>query len=206
MSDPEKKRATYQDVLDAPPHKNAEIINGTLHLWPRPGIPHANVASVIGGELYAPFGRGRGGPGGWIILDEPELHFGDDVLIPDLAGWRRERLPHLADVPYFTLPPDWICEVLSRSTEKVDRLEKMPNYAAAGVAHAWLVHPAHRSVEVFRLHDGKWMAIASYTDSVRARIEPFDAIEIDLDALWTDTPLPTRAGEEPGVYAFERHM
>ena len=89
----EPKRAPYQDVLDAPPHKVTEVINGKLHVFPRPSLPHSLVASVLGAELGPPFARGRGGPGGWIILDEPELHLGEDILVPDVAGWRRERLP-----------------------------------------------------------------------------------------------------------------
>src|SRR5688572_857964 len=130
MSDPvdKKKRATYQDVLDAPDHVVAEIINGELHLSPRLFGPHTSVASTLGEELGPPFKRGRGGPGGWIILDEPELHLGDEVLVPDLAGWRRARMPIVPE-EHFELAPDWICEVLSKSTEKADRLEKMPTYA-----------------------------------------------------------------------------
>src|SRR5262245_52802862 len=124
------KRATYDDVLTAPPHKVAEVINGKLHLFPRPALPHCAAASVLGAELGLPFGRGRGGPGGWIILAEPELHLGEDILVPDLAGWRRERWPAIDRSAYTTLPPDWVCEVLSRSTEKVDRAEKLPIYAA----------------------------------------------------------------------------
>lgn len=201
MSDPvdKKKRATYQDVLDAPEHKVAEIINGVFHLSPRPFAPHTAVASVLGQEIGTPFGRGRGGPGGWIILDEPELHLGEDVLVPDLAGWRRERMPVVPD-EHFSLPPDWVCEVLSKSTEPIDRLEKMPIYASFGVAYAWLVSPKMRSIEVSRLVDGRWSAIGVYKGNDRARIEPFDAIELDLATLWADIPLPTRASEAAAQY------
>lgn len=203
MSDPvPKRRATYQDILDAPEHKVAEIIGGELRLFPRPGIPATEAASVIGEELGPPFKRGRGGPGGWFILDEPELHLGEDVIVPDLAGWRRERLPVLPNEPYFTLPPDWICEVLSRSTERTDRAEKMPLYASVGVGHVWLVHPRHRTLEAYRLHDGKWVSLAVYKDDDRARIEPFDAIEFDLALLWADVALPTRASEEAADYGY----
>jgi Uma2 family endonuclease len=203
MSDPvdKKKRATYQDVLDAPEHKVAEIINGTLHVSPRPAQPHTRVASSLGYVLGPPFDRGNGGPGGWIILAEPELHLGDDVLVPDLAGWRRERMPMIADESYFTLPPDWICEVLSKSTAHVDRMEKMPIYAASGVQFAWLVNPRARTLEAYRLgDDGRFVTIATYDEHARARIEPLDAIELDLARLWADLPLPTRASE---VTAFD---
>src|SRR5437016_825432 len=137
MADPAKKRATYEDVLRAPEHVVAEIINGELRLSPRPGKPHARATSSLGIELGGPFDRGRGGPGGWIILDEPELHLGEEVVVPDLAGWRRERMPTLDEAAYFTLAPDWICEALSKSTEADDRADKLPIYAAAGVEHAW---------------------------------------------------------------------
>lgn len=196
-----KRRATYQDILDAPEHEIAEIIGGELRLSPRPGIPATEAASVIGEELGPPFKRGRGGPGGWLILDEPELHLGEDVLVPDLGGWRRERLPVLPDDAFFTLPPDWVCEVLSRSTERTDRAEKMPLYASVGVRHVWLVHPRRRTLEAYQLQDGKWLTLAVYKDADRARIEPFDAIEFDLALLWADVALPARAQEEAADYA-----
>ncbi len=199
-----KKRATYQDVLDAPEHKVAEIINGEVVVSPRPGAPHTAVASALGGELAATFGRGRGGPGGWIILDEPELHFDDDILVPDIAGWRRDRMPFVPDEAFFTLPPDWICEVLSKSTEHRDRILKLPIYARAGVRYAWLVNPFARCIEVFRREGEHWAAISGHQDLERARIEPFEAIEINLAELWQDLPLPTRASEGYwGYYAFE---
>jgi Uma2 family endonuclease len=203
MIDPaEKRRATYQDVLDAPEHVVAEIIAGELRLSPRPAGPATSVASVLGAELVLPFGRGRGGPGGWIILAEPELHLGDEVVVPDLAGWRRERMPVVPDEAFFTVVPDWICEVLSPSTERMDRAEKMPLYATLGVHHAWLVHPRRRTLEAFRLHEGKWLAIAVHKDDDRARIEPFDAVELDVASLWADVPLPTRASEGPADYDY----
>ena len=203
MSDPaEKRRATYQDVIDAPAHMIAEIIGGELRLSNRPAGPATAAASVIGEELGPPFKRGRGGPGGWIILDEPELHLGDAVVVPDLAGWRRERMPMIPDEAFFSVTPDWVCEVLSPSTERTDRAEKMPLYASAGVGHAWLVHPRRRTLELFRIHEGKWLAHAVYKDEDKARIEPFDAIEFDLALLWADVALPTRASEEAAEYEY----
>ncbi|MDB4955056.1 MAG: hypothetical protein JWO36_2625 [Myxococcales bacterium] len=204
MSDPAKtRRATYQDVIDSPEHMVAEIIGGELRLSNRPGGPPTAVVSALNDELGPPFKRGRGGPGGWLILFEPELHFGEEIIVPDLAGWRRERLPLVPDAAFITVPPDWVCEVLSKSTEKTDRAEKMPLYASVGVSYAWLVHPRLRTLEAFRLHEGKWLALAVYKDTDRARIEPFDAIELDLTMLWADVPLPTKASESPGHYEFE---
>jgi Uma2 family endonuclease len=200
MEPVKKRRATYRDVIDAPEHMVAEIIGGELRLTTRPGGPATAAASALGEELGPPFKRGRGGPGGWLILDEPELHLEDEIAVPDLAGWRRERLSLAPDAPFITVPPDWICEVLSKSTERFDREEKMPLYASSGVQHAWLVHPRRRSLEVFRLCDGQWVMIAIYRDADRARIEPFDAIEIDVAVLWADAALPTRASEPPARY------
>ena len=204
MSDPvdKKKRATYQDVLDAPANKVAEIVNGELRLSPHPGAPHTVVASVLGGELYAPFGR-DGGPGGWILLDEPELHLGEDIVVPDLAGWRIERMPMAPDASFFTLPPDWVCEVISLSTEKHDRIDKMKIYAGAGVGSIWLVNPTRRSLEAYRLVDGNWMVVGLHKDTDRARIEPFETFELDLARLWMRSPLPTRAQEQPGHYEYD---
>ncbi|MBL0218757.1 MAG: Uma2 family endonuclease [Myxococcales bacterium] len=200
MAEPKPRWPSYQDVLDAPDNKVAEIIGGELFVAPRPAGAHAAVSSALGAEITPPFGRGRGGPGGWIILDEPELHFETNVVIPDLAGWRRKQMPKVEDVPYFTLPPDWLCEVLSRSTEKVDRALKLPIYATAGVQHVWLLHPANRTLEVLRIHEGKWLTLAVHRDGQRVRAEPFDAIELDLAVLWADLALPSQALEPTALY------
>jgi len=169
----------------------AEIIDGDLSLQPRPAKPHAAAATALSEELGPPFKRGRGGPGGWILLFEPELHLGDDVLVPDLAGWRRERMPELTvDEPYFTLAPDWVCEVLSPSSSKMDRSRKLPIYAREGIPHAWLVDPLLRMLEVLRLTDGKWTIVATHADAAKVRAEPFDAIELDMAILWADVRLP----------------
>lgn len=185
MSDAAKKLATYQDVLNAPPHMVAEVFGGELHLHPRPAKPHAAAASALGEELGPPFKRGRGGPGGWILLDEPELHLNSDILVPDLAGWRTERMAELVDdEPYFTLVPDWVCEVLSARTAKYDRTDKMNIYAREQVRWTWLVDPLLRTLEAYRLHEGKWTLLGTWRDEVLVRAEPFDAIELDLAALW----------------------
>lgn len=201
MATPTKKRATYQDVLDAPEHAVAEIVDGELHVMPRPAAPANSVHSSLLFELGPPFSRGRGGPGGWIIIGEPELHLPDgDVLVPDLAGWRRERMSVVPDAAGISIAPDWVCEVLSPSTERLDRAQKVRIYARWGVAYAWLVHPRHRTVEVLRLHeDGTWLTLAVHRDDERVRAEPFDAIELDLANLWAD--LPVRAGEAAAQYA-----
>ena len=177
-------RATYQDVLDAPAYQVAEIVDGTLHTHPRPSPPHTLASSALGNDLGNPFQFGRGGPGGWWILDEPELHLGDDILVPDLAGWRRERMAELPSTPYFTLAPDWACEVLSASTRRVDLQEKRPVYAREGVEYLWLVEPTDRTLEAFELRDGEWVLIGCAKDDEPVSIRPFDAITFNLSDLW----------------------
>ena len=178
------RRATYQDVLDAPAHRVAEIIDGTLYTHPRPAMPRALATSSLQGDLSNPFQFGRGGPGGWWIIFEPELHLGEDVVVPDLAGWRRERMPEYPDTAYVTLAPDWVCEALSASTRKVDLHEKRPIYAREGVPYLWLVDPTDRTLEAFELHDGQWLLIASAKDDEPVSIRPFDAITFSLGDLW----------------------
>jgi Uma2 family endonuclease len=187
MASPVRKRATYDDLLKVPDQLVAEIIDGDLHTSPRPAAPHALASSVLGSELGPPFHRGRGGPGGWWILDEPELHLGEDILVTDLAGWRRERMPVIPDAAYFTLGPDWACEVLSPSSERLDRVRKLPVYAREGVRHVWLVNPTTRTLEVLRLETGGWVVAATHGGDAPVRAEPFAAIELDLGALWGES-------------------
>ena len=177
-------RATYQDVLDAPAHRVAEIVCGTLYTNPRPALPHALATSYLGVELGGTFGRGHGGPGGWWILFEPELHLGEDILVPDLAGWRLERMPKFPDAAFVTLAPDWVCEVLSASTRKLDLCGKRPVYAREGVGHLWLVDPVARTLEAFELRDGEWVLIASAKDDDPISVRPFEAITFSLGGLW----------------------
>jgi Uma2 family endonuclease len=181
------KRATYEDVVNAPEHQVAEILDGELFLSPRPSLRHASASSQLGGVLVPAYGQNQP-PGGWWILFEPELHFGGDVLVPDLAGWRRERMPAIPDTAFASLAPDWVCEVLSPSTVRIDRGRKLRIYAAAGVAHAWLVNPAERTLEVLRLRDGAWTIVAVCTGSETVRLEPFEVIELALGLLWADSP------------------
>jgi Uma2 family endonuclease len=179
-----KKVATCQDVLDAPEHLVAEIIRGTLSLMPRPPAINARSSSRLGGELSGPFDRRRGGPGGWVLLDEPELRLGDSIVVPDLAGWRRSRMPELSDVSFFTLAPDWACEVLSPPTEQLDRAEKLPLYAEQRVTHAWLLSPIARTLEVFELDGRTFRLLGVFKNDDRVRAPPFEVFELELGALW----------------------
>ena len=193
VAKPTPKRATYADLEALPPYVVGEILFGVLYVNPRPAMPHARVASKLGAVLDGPFDNGREGPGGWIILDEPELHLGSepDVLVPDLAGWRQARMPHVPAAPFTKLAPDWVCEILSASTEASDRGEKMTIYARERVSHAWLVDPAIRTLEVFRLDGETWRMLKTWHGNVTVNAEPFDAIALDLAALWERLPPST---------------
>lgn len=184
MSSTALRKARYEDLFDLPENVVGEIVNGEVHVSPRPASPHARVSSVLGSDIGGPFDRGRGGPGGWWILFEPELHLGPDVLVPDLAGWRKERMPQLLNTPYFELPPDWICEVLSPSTARLDRLKKLPIYARVGVRWAWLVDPLARTLEVLEQREGLWTILSVHADDEELRAPPFDAVPLELGALW----------------------
>ncbi|MEM8821459.1 MAG: Uma2 family endonuclease [Pseudomonadota bacterium] len=165
----------------------AELVAGRLHLQPRPASRHGFAASGLGVKIGGPFGFDDGdGPGGWWIIGEPELHFGEDVLVPDVAGWRRECLPSYPDVAYFELAPDWVCEVLSPSTRQFDLVEKRAVYARERVAHLWLVDPLAKSLEAFTLRDGAWVLVAALRDDQPVQLAPFDAILFELSALWPD--------------------
>ncbi len=181
-----KPGATYQDVIDAPPHKVAEIIDGTLYLNPRPAPAHAVAKSGIGAVLGMPFGHGRGGPGGWRIINEPELHLGKDVLVPDVAGWRRARMPKIPVTAYFALAPDWVCEVLSPSTHRVDRGRKSAIYAREKIPYMWLVDLGKRTLEAYELESGRWALIDSLCDDAIVALPPFDAVSFPLSDLWDD--------------------
>jgi Uma2 family endonuclease len=179
--------ATYQDVLDAPPNMVAELVNGALHLHPRPAARHGFATSRLGGKLNSRFDMEDDGPGGWWIIDEPELHLGEDVLVPDIAGWRRERMPEYPDTPSIDLAPDWVCEVLSPGTRKFDLTEKRAVYGNVGVRHLWLVDPTARTLEAFAADDvGNWTLLAALKDADPVSLPPFDAIEFPLSQLWPD--------------------
>ena len=187
--EPARRRATYEDVLNAPEHMVAEILDGELYTSPRPASPHANATAALIGDLRGPFNRDADGPenpGGWWILAEPELHLGPDVVVPDLAGWRRERMPRLPNVAYFELAPDWVCEVVSPRTGIIDRRRKMPIYAREGIARLWIVDPILKTLEVYRLEGGRWIVASTHGGDERVRAEPYDAIELYIGRWWLE--------------------
>jgi Uma2 family endonuclease len=180
------RRASYQDVLNAPPNMVAELVGGVLHLQPRPASRHARASFKLAGRLDDPFENGIGGPGGWYLAIEPELHFGEDVLVPDLAGWRRERMGEFPDAPAIELAPDWVCELLSPGTRRFDLTEKRDIYGARGVGHLWLVDPGARTLEAFELRGGAWVLVVALADDAEVRVAPFDAVAFPLSALWPE--------------------
>ncbi len=188
--EPPNDPAVEAEFQAAPGIMVVEIIDGELHTRPRPARRHARAASILGHEITGPFDRGHGGPGGWVILDEPELHLGrrPDKLVPDLAGWRRERMPDLfegdGDPAHFDLAPDWVCQVLSPRTESTDRAKKMRIYRREKLGHVWLLNPVLRTLEIYRLESGRWSQLDVHEGDRAVKAEPFDAIDLDLGALW----------------------
>jgi Uma2 family endonuclease len=184
----QNRRATYDDILKLPKNMVGEIIGGELFVSPRPASKHALAASRLTGKLEPSFGGGGSGPGGWWIISEPEIHIGnkpnEEVYVPDLAGWRRERMPEFPDVPFFEMIPDWVCEILSPSNMRLDRTKKVPQYAVLGVKHLWLINPRDKMLEVFRLEGDKWSLLSTYIEADKVRVEPFEAMEFDLGSLW----------------------
>jgi len=183
---PFDRPATYQDLEQLPPNVVAEIVDDELWASPRPAPCHSRAWARLTGFIEPPFYQGRRGPGGWIILGEPEIHLGKQVLVPDLAGWKRTRLPRLPATAYVPIAPDWVCEVISPSTARLDRAKKLGIYARESVQHAWLVDPLAQTIEVLRLEGGRWTVIATHAGDTVVRIEPFEDIEIEIGVLWGD--------------------
>jgi len=183
---PFDRRATYEDLVKLPDHLVAEIVDGELHASPRPAPRHAVAYARATRLLESAFDSGRTGPGGWWILAEPELHLGADVLVPDLAGWRRTRMPRVPETAYFPLAPDWVCEILSPSTASLDRTQKLAIYSREGVGHAWLIDPISRTLEILRLEADSWRTVVAHAGEATVRAEPFDAIEFSLAEFWAD--------------------
>lgn len=185
MPEPVPRRATYDDILALPENVVGELLGGELHVQPRPAPRHAVAATSLGALVHAGFDDKGGGEGGWWILGEPELHLGDDKVVPDIAGWRRERMPVLPETAWFELAPDWVCEVISPSTGRKDRAIKQPLYARERVPHLWLVEPIARTLEAYRLgEDGRWLLLGAYGDDDEVAIEPFESMPFSLSRLW----------------------
>ncbi|MEJ2610763.1 MAG: Uma2 family endonuclease [Candidatus Thiodiazotropha sp.] len=185
MNETAKRLASYEDLLKLPENIVGEILHSQLYTHPRPAPKHARAYSALGFSIGGPFDGGIGGPGGWWIIDEPELHLSTNILVPDIAGWRRERMPSLPETAWFELVPDWICEILSPSTARTDRALKMPLYAQVGVPHLWLVDPDTQTLEVYHLQENShWLLLVTLKENEAVSQPPFDAINFSLGSLW----------------------
>jgi Uma2 family endonuclease len=180
-----KTKNVYEQWLELPDNITGEIISGNLIASPRPGPKHANVSSSLNVKVGGPYHHGdSGGPGGWLILFEPEIHINDDIVVPDFAGWKRERLSSPPDEPYFSVVPDWVCEILSPGSVKIDRVVKQQLYLNWSVNHYWIIDPILKSVEVLERSGAHWVIKGIYSENNKMRAVPFDSIEIDLSSLW----------------------
>ena len=189
MADPAQKRATRADLEALPENVVGEIIEGVRYTFPRPRPGHSNVEGVVHADLYNPFQRGRGGPGGWWILVEPGVELpGSPEVAPDLAGWRRQRLPDLPQDSAIQVVPDWVCEILSPSTRRHDQLVKKPFYARIGVAYIWVIDPAGRTLTVSQLERGRWVELGVFGEGDPIRAEPFTDVELSMADWWPAPP------------------
>ena len=184
MPDVSRKPATYADLEAVPPHLVAEILDGELVTHPRPAPKHSAVQSALNTKIGAPFQFGMRGPGGWIFMMEPELHLGPHVIVPDIAGWRTERLPEVPEAAWIELVPDWACEVLSPSTRRDDRGRKSRIYAAYGMAYLWLLDPIVRELDALELFQGKWTSLGNFSDDDVVAVAPFTAVPLSLLDIW----------------------
>ena len=176
----------YEELCKLPDNVVGEIINGELIVSPRPSPKHANASSMLGVKLGDPFQIGKGGPGGWWILDEPQIHLKEQAVVPDLAGWRKDRLPKLPEKNHFELAPDWVCEVLSPSTARYDKLSKLQIYAENKVPYYWIVDPTNRVLEVFILDSGNYRIGPVFGGDDKVSAPPFEVVEFDLGDLWAE--------------------
>lgn len=184
MGEAAKRLATYADIEALPPNLVGEIIDGELHTMSRPAPPHANASMSLGAWARWHFNNFDDGGGGWWIVAEPELHLSADTVVPDIAGWRKSRMPEWTASPFLTAPPDWVCEVLSPSTERFDRVKKMKVYADHSVGFTWLVKPSDKSLEVFKLQGKSWLLLSCHVDDEVVRVPPFEEVELKLGRLW----------------------
>lgn len=186
MSEAAPKKAVYEDLYSLPENMTGQIIDGELTVTPRPSTRHSLTAMALSGKLTPPYLFGEGGPGGWIILYENEVMLGENLLVPDFSGWRKERFPGIPKENWISVPPDWVCEILSPGTSGLDRVRKMPVYARYGVGFVWLIDPNDRTLEIYRLESGKWLLLAAFAQDDKVRAEPFQEIEINLSQLWLE--------------------
>ena len=183
---PQERKATYADLFSIPENTTGEIIDGELIVTPKPSPRHSNASALLTATLVPPYRKGMGGPGGWMILSEVEIMLGDNLLVPDISGWRMERFPGFPKENWISVPPDWVCEILSPDTIRLDRVRKMPIYAEYMIPYLWRLDPIAKTLEVFKLESGKWIFEQAYAEDDKVRAEPFQEIEFALGNFWID--------------------
>ncbi len=181
----------HAEFAALPANMVGEIVNGALYAHPRPARKHGQAATELTSELVNPFRRGRGGPGGWRFIAEHELHLGEHIVVPDISGWRAERYPVSETTSYSVVPPDWLCEIISPSTQRLDRFRKLPVYAEFGVKHCWYVDPIEKTLEVFILANGVYSIGPSFFDNAPVTAPPFEVHTFELGILWDDIGQPS---------------
>jgi Uma2 family endonuclease len=188
-------QATYSVLSSLPLGWVGEIVEEELIASPRPLAAQTRAAFMLGVELGEQLDHRRGGSGRWCFLRAPELHLGRDVMVPELAGWRRDRVttPPEPGAPFLTVTPDWVCEVVSPVTIALDRIRKLPLYAQHGVSHAWFIDPEARTLEVFQRLKRGWLFAASYEGDAVVRSEPFPHVTFNLGSLWLPTDVELEA-------------
>jgi Uma2 family endonuclease len=186
MSAPARKQATWEDLLRTPDDGRVyEVLDGQIEGLPRPLPRHGRAQARLAGQLSGPFDPGEGGPGGWWLLIEPEVRLAvHQIVVPDMVGWRRERMPSLPDARPIDLVPDWIAEVVSPSDVGRDRVRKANLYLAAGLPFYWIVDPAERTLEAYAAHEGSWLRLGGWTDGDTPRVPPFEAVALDVGSLF----------------------
>jgi Uma2 family endonuclease len=191
---PSMKPPTLADLDALPPGIVGEIIEGVLYTMTKPRMRHQRTATRIGGKLSDPFDAGPGGPGGWWIVNEPGIELPNDTkeISPDVAGWRRERMPEMPGDEPIRVVPDWLCEILSPTTRRHDLLRKQPYYAKVGVPFMWLIDLDARVLTAYRLEGTAWLTVGTYSEETEARIAPFDAVPLNVASWWPPTASDTQ--------------
>jgi len=190
MTETVRKLATWDDLLATlDDGRTYEIIAGLMEALPRPRPGHGNAQALLSGEIVRPFQRGRGGPGGWWIIIEPDVELTtNDIIVPDLAGWKRDKVPEFPHDRPIRFVPDWICEVLSPTNQKRDRVVKANLYLTCGVMYYWILDVQERTLEAYSAKEGSWVRLGAWTDGDTSRIPPFDAIELEVEGLFPPPP------------------
>ena len=190
MTTAERQRptTTVDEWLREPAEKRYELIDGDLIEKAAPDFSHGSAQAGLIAHLHPWFHQRDGGdrPGGWWIASEVDVVLDDNGFRPDIAGWRRERVPEMPKTRPVRVRPDWICEIVSESNATTDTIKKLRRYHQAGVPHYWLLDPATRTLAVYRHAAEGYQSVLVAEAGETARAEPFEAIELRIAALFGD--------------------